>query len=576
MSFPSPNSATDVVLRSLDVPKTALLVPVVRRPSSQDRGALLSARGWRFPSCASGERRRAHSEQLGAVRTRWSQLLLAVLGVSCLANHGCAIPTAMVEERDAAIADAAMASRTPDTATPPNEPQGPNDAGLLAAAAPETHDKPIEADDGDSDVAPMPPADAGIGPDSVASPLAPDPAQAPGVQRLTPEGTGDASGFGDSLAMGENLLVVGAPGEVGEKQPDAVYLYDWQDGAWQPSGKLLPSSSTTGLGRSLAVDEGGQRVLVGSEGSAFLFARDPAKPGAWLQLHQFRKPTDDATGFGKSVGIHGDTAAIASEDEVWLFVETEESSWSADPVQLTAPAQGGSEGRPRFGQALALGDDRLLVGAPTSTLTSTDADPSGTSLEHAGAAYVYQRTASDRQWSTVPTALVLSGAMPTPYDNFGAAVAIVGEWLAVAAPGRDGVDGSGTGEPNRGAVYLFTLADTPLHETTLRPSPDGVGFGVRMAASGSHLYVASMLRDPGTNTNDILELRTDLLISRHDLAATDPTQAADLWASGVPNPGNGAHPKAIAAHATQVAIGAPQANAGTGETYVRVPLAAAP
>ncbi len=87
----------------------------------------------------------------------------------------------------------------------------------------------------------------------------------------------------------------------------------------------------------------------------------------------------------------------------------------------------------RFGAALAVWQDVLVVGAPGAA-------------DDMGRAYVLRRGATSSQWNLV-RALEPEAQGPA---RFGAAVAVTAEWIAIGAPGA-----TGEGSQLTGAAYLF-------------------------------------------------------------------------------------------------------------------------
>src|SRR5690606_9877275 len=102
-----------------------------------------------------------------------------------------------------------------------------------------------------------------------------------------------------------------------------------------------------------------------------------------------------------------------------------------------------------------------------------------------GVAYFYERT-STTTWSELP--LRLSAQEAVPDDQFGSAIAIHGDVVAVGAPGRD----SGAG-----IVYLFSDVSGTMTMTGSVAAPEpaaGQKFGMMLALEGDTLVVGA----PGT------------------------------------------------------------------------------
>ncbi len=84
------------------------------------------------------------------------------------------------------------------------------------------------------------------------------------VGALEPPAGSERMGFGASLAIEEELAMVGAPGAAG--RVGSVFLYRWETGQWVPNGALAPFHGTqrAQFGASIAFD--GEATLVGAPG----------------------------------------------------------------------------------------------------------------------------------------------------------------------------------------------------------------------------------------------------------------------------------------------------------------------
>lgn len=233
------------------------------------------------------------------------------------------------------------------------------------------------------------------------------------------------------------------------------------------------------FGRAVAGDAdtaviGAYNATVGTtdlQGTAFVFTRTGT---AW-SLQQTLTASDGIAGerFGQAVALAGDTIIIGAsssdliENErqgaAYVFTRTGDT-WT-EQQKLTA-----SDGNPRdfFGSAVALDGDTLVVGAP-----STDV---GGAMQP-GAAYVFTR--SNGVWSQQQK---LVPGVGNPRDFFGAAVAVDGDTIVVGSTGSD-VNGA----EDQGAAYVFTRtgpAWTQQQQLLAGDGKAGDRFGVDVAVQG--------------------------------------------------------------------------------------------
>ncbi len=188
--------------------------------------------------------------------------------------------------------------------------------------------------------------------------------------------------FGSGVALYENTAVVGAPTDDGEiNRSGTAYLFDTSTG--KQTGKLMASDASTrsGFGVSVAIDE--ENVIVGAPsdnriGAAYLF--DLATSNELTKLTA--SDAADSDSFGGSVSISGNLAiigaALADEDGIdsgaaYIF----DISTGEELFKLTASD---AAARDRFGFSVAIHGDLAIVGSALNRHVD------GLSL---GAAYVF-------------------------------------------------------------------------------------------------------------------------------------------------------------------------------------------
>ena len=269
--------------------------------------------------------------------------------------------------------------------------------------------------------------------------------------RLTPSGGGPGERFGISIAVSGDRIAVGADRAGGEA--GAVYVFVRSGTAWTQEARLTAGDPAAhdALGSSVSLD--GDTLLAGApfkhhaalgayaNGAAYVFMRDA---GGWTQLAKLTA-SGGANGdlFGFSVGVAGDSAVIgapyASSAKGSAYVFTRgATTWSEQAQLASATAADGDE----FGWSVALGDDRILVGAPFNGQLAEAA---------CGGTFVFDATLLDE---------TADGAVEAPLldELAGWSLAASGpRWIA-SAPGH--VVGT---EIHAGAAYWFDPVITLFH-----------------------------------------------------------------------------------------------------------------
>ena len=135
----------------------------------------------------------------------------------------------------------------------------------------------------------------------------------------------------------------------------------------------------------------------------------------------------------------------------------------------------------RFGSSITTKGSHIFVGAPEAVVNGIDA----------GAVFVFDGTTGELVWT-------IENPVPAIGDDFGAAIALLGDKLFIGAPG-DNLDspwslqaGSVTIKDNIGRVYVFDMNTSQLKQLLESPHPTTGGqFGTALTPLGSHLLVGA-------------------------------------------------------------------------------------
>ncbi len=307
--------------------------------------------------------------------------------------------------------------------------------------------------------------------------------------------------------------------------PAGLRADDWKqikamlpvDSAFYIQQAYLKASNNTGpsgsnFGSSIAAS--GNTVVVGApnensggtlSGAAYIFVRNG---NIWSQQAYLKASSiQSEVRFGIDVAISGDTVLIGAPGEAsisgsaYVFTRTG-NTWSQQ-ARITNPSGRANE---FFGASLAISGDTILVGASGDASNATGVNGTTTNYfaTDSGAAYVFTRTGSvwSQQAYLKPSNANLSSNFGS---NFGSAVTISGDTLAVGAYAENGSSTGVNGNQSQsstiddlGAVYVFTRSGSVWNQQAYikASNPDANDyFGVDVALSGDTLAVGASGED---------------------------------------------------------------------------------
>ena len=262
--------------------------------------------------------------------------------------------------------------------------------------------------------------------------------------------------FGHDVAISDERIVIGAPGE---------------------------SSETTSVNN--ADNTASNDTLASSSGAAYIFRKDGS--GNWFQDAYLKAAnTGINDNFGSAVAISGDMVVVGAPHEgsaetgidgpdtgdsltdagaAYVFIRDDGGDWSQDAY--LKPSNTASN--MRFGSSVAINGDTVLVGAPgEGSGTRVIIDEDGTAANDglavdSGAVYVFKRDAT----GTWVQDAYLKSSNSDEDDLFGTAVALsdsiaVAGSIAEAATDDviDDNDGSASADntaSDSGAAYIFSV-----------------------------------------------------------------------------------------------------------------------
>ncbi len=265
--------------------------------------------------------------------------------------------------------------------------------------------------------------------------------------------------FGDAVDIEGTLAVVGVPGDGHDgafSNAGAARVYELQSGVWVEIDELVAGDPATDDRFGDAVAISGDVIAVGAtsagpgnDGAVYVFRRNGG--GTYDEETKIVGPSID---FGYLVELSGNTLAVAGGTEVRVYTNPISTLWPLQIELVTGTKV----------DDVALEGDRLAV-----------QDPSAFERVH-----VYERTAG--VWGA-PAEVSPSDGVGG--DDFGAGIALSGDFIAVGSSGADH-----SGETDAGAVYVFEKVGGVWteQEKLVRCEPDFEDrFGAPLALDGDHL-----------------------------------------------------------------------------------------
>lgn len=361
--------------------------------------------------------------------------------------------------------------------------------------------------------------------------------------QFSPPADAPVAELGTDVAIDGDVAVLGTPGgtiglESGGWRHRGAYVIvrDPSSGWGSPTPLELlrsPGTDPTGFGLSVAIS--GDTVVIGAPqedmadpansastlnmaGAAYVFVREGS---LWvLQARLVAAVPGDRDKFGSRIAIDGNTIAVAAPTE-----DGASTGINGDPTNVGAVESGAvyvfgrsgstwtqtayikasnTDAGDWFGFSIDIDADTLVVGAAGEASSSTGtvgSDQSDDESAFAGAAYVFKRNAG--AWSQQS---YLKPSNTRPGFFFGGSVTVSGDMLAVGAPGEDssatGVGGNQNGPfaDDAGATFVFTRSNTTWSQQAyLKASNTEIDdeFGGSVALDGDKLVVGAMNESSG-------------------------------------------------------------------------------
>jgi len=286
--------------------------------------------------------------------------------------------------------------------------------------------------------------------------------------KINPSDPQENDFFGSSVAISNNLIVIGAYGkDTPESDAGSAYLFRIESNGTSVTQlaqfQADDANSDDFFGYSVAID--GDNIVVGAQGQdsagsgsgrAYLFRRLANNSVQQINTIQHLN-SNDYDGFGYTVSISGDYIAVSANEwnrdvayagSVYLFKMLLDGLSIEEITKLKLENPRSYD---HFGDALSISGEFILVGAYGE-------DSFG---DRAGSAYLYKKSADD---SSVRLLSQIIASDTQAGDNFGYSVALKDRLFVIGARNEDTLAG------NSGSAYIFELDNdnTPIEITKIR------------------------------------------------------------------------------------------------------------
>ncbi|MGO8746980.1 MAG: beta strand repeat-containing protein [Thermoguttaceae bacterium] len=395
--------------------------------------------------------------------------------------------------------------------------------------------------------------------------------------KLTASAGAANSGFGDSVAVSGNTMVVGAPDATvgGNTDQGAAYVFTESASGWTQVAKLTESKGAAGDDFGNSVSISGNTVVVGAwhatvgsnadQGAAYVFT----EPGSgWANMTQTAKLTASGGAannqFGSSVSISGNTVVVgawyasvgANAYQGAAYVFTEPGSGWANMTQTAKLTASDGAAQDQFGLSASISGNTVVVGA-------WNAKVGGNSQQ--GAAYVFTEPGSG--WVNMTQTAKLTASDGAAENYFGFSVSISGKTVVAGAEGA-----TVGGNSQQGAAYVFTEPGSDWANMTqtakLTGSDGSLGtfFGNSVSISGNMVVVGS----PWTTVNQNVDRGAAFVFTEPGSGWANMVQTACLIASD--GAASNYFGSSVAISGGTLVVGAPDATVGSnsdqGAAYV--------
>lgn len=396
--------------------------------------------------------------------------------------------------------------------------------------------------------------------------------------------------FGYSVAISGDQVIIGADQEDEDQNEfntnsntGSAYIFREGMGGgenWGLARKITAPARGTYDGFGNAVSINGENALVGAmeededgreentvdnSGSAYIYIKTLGGGENWGLKSKITASTGapGSAYFGFSVSISGNYAVVGAKFDqldsdglnpissagAAYILFNDAGTWK-EVKKICAPTRNSSD---QFGAAVSINGDFVIVGAPYNAYDATE----NNALFSAGTGYIFQKDKGGvNNWGLVKK---ITSSIRASGDNFGNAVAIYGDYVAIGAFFEDEDTNEQNYLDNAGSVYLFkkdhggTNSWGQLKKINAPLRSSYAGFGQSLSLSGNRLIVGAPYER--ISPNDYSENAGAAHIFEKDYGGTDNWGAAQKLVPNVRNSGS-AFGNSVCIDGTHAIVGA--------------------
>ena len=322
-------------------------------------------------------------------------------------------------------------------------------------------------------------------------------------QLPTPATLGNKT-LGTAISLSDSTAAIAAHPD-NDQLTGSVYVYNINEN-WRLIDELSSTSSTDSFGRhillkddTLIISAHKDDALGKNSGAVYLYQKDTSfKPHQWIQVAKLTAPDAQAKDrFGQAIALTNDALYIGAPNhqkgKVYIFTQNASKQWKmTDSIVSTDPQA------LQFGSAISIDQGTLVIGAPSTDAKEPSDEAKSRSLARfaiskgdtidpgieSGAIYVYEK--KEDKWQQTAR---LGASNRESGDGLGQQVTIQDNTIFASLSSKDVWD-----ELGAGAVYTYKKVNNEWHENTAltaKPAQLNALFGENFSVLDKHILVSA-------------------------------------------------------------------------------------